>query len=176
MDLGLRVRLWIRASNLHAFGDEGILGRPSVHRAAIGALGKCNSVGQLIDVCQIDIDARGDEPFCSWALEQQFRQWSLHQSPAKKGGAYAIRDQGSAAATVNALQFEIHVAQTTVFASVCQTAPNSLPRFKILALYSPSKQNWSAAQNPVLIVIAKTTIAFIVQALPACNAERDNFV
>jgi hypothetical protein len=39
-----------------------------------------------------------------------------------------------------------------------------LPRFKILALYKPSKQNWSEAQNPVLIVIAKTTMAFIVQA------------
>jgi hypothetical protein len=112
--IGLRVRLWIRAPNLHAFGDEGILWRPSVHRVAIGALGKCNSVGQLIDVCQINIDARGDKPFCSWALEHQFCQRSLHQSPAKNGEAYAIRDKRSAAATVNALQFEIHVVQTTV--------------------------------------------------------------
>jgi hypothetical protein len=59
------------------------------------------------------------------------------------------------------LQFENRVAQTNVL--FCQTVPNSLPRLKILALYSPSKQNWSAAQNPVPIVIAKTRIAFIVQ-------------
>jgi hypothetical protein len=64
-----------------------------VHRLAIGALGKCNSVGQLIDVCQIDIDARGNKFFCPWALEHQFRQWNLHQSPAKKGRAYTIRDK-----------------------------------------------------------------------------------
>ena len=63
------MRLWIRASYLRAFGDESILWRPSMHRGAIGALGKCNSVGQLIDVRQINIDARGDKPFCSWALE-----------------------------------------------------------------------------------------------------------
>jgi hypothetical protein len=51
--IGLRVRLWIRASNRHAFGDEGILWRPSVHRVAIGALGKCNSVGSARSISML---------------------------------------------------------------------------------------------------------------------------
>jgi hypothetical protein len=56
-------------------------------------LRKRDPIGQLIDFCQINIDARRDKLFCPWALEHQFRQRNLHRSPAKKGRAYAIRDK-----------------------------------------------------------------------------------
>jgi hypothetical protein len=57
-------------------------------------------------------------------LEHQGHQRNLHQPPAKKGGAYAIREKRSASATVNALQFENRVAQT-----------NGLPRFARQSLF-----------------------------------------
>jgi hypothetical protein len=40
-----------------------------MHGAAKGALGKCNSIWQFIDLCQIDIDVGGDQSVRSWAFE-----------------------------------------------------------------------------------------------------------
>jgi hypothetical protein len=48
-----------------------------VHGAAMGTLGKRNSVGQLIDLCKIDIDVRRDKSFCIWTFEHQLRQRNL---------------------------------------------------------------------------------------------------
>ena len=73
---------WIAASKLHALGNPGILWRPSVYGAAVRTLGECHSFGQLIDVRQIDINARGDQFLCSRALEHQLRQRDLQQSLA----------------------------------------------------------------------------------------------
>ena len=87
-------RLWIRAPFLYDFGNESILWRPSVHGAAMGTLGKCYPVGQLIDFCQIDIDVRGDQSVRVRASEHQLCQWSLHQSPGVEGRS--LCDSGQA--------------------------------------------------------------------------------
>jgi hypothetical protein len=79
------MRLWFPAPYLQDFGNESVLWRPSVHSAAMGTLGKCNSVGQLIDICQIDIDVRGDQSVRIRASEHQLCQWGLHQSPGEEG-------------------------------------------------------------------------------------------
>jgi hypothetical protein len=78
-------RLRFLAPYLYDFGNKGILWRPSVHGAAMGTLGKFNPVGQLIDICQIDIDVRGDQSVRVRASEHQLCQWSLHQSPGEEG-------------------------------------------------------------------------------------------
>ena len=77
--------LWLPASCLQYFGNESILWPPSVHGAAMGTLGKCNPVGQLVDLCQIDIDVRWDQSVRVWASEHQLCQRSLHQSPGVDG-------------------------------------------------------------------------------------------
>jgi hypothetical protein len=64
-----------------------------------------------------------------------------------------------------------HVAQEPCclnhfFASRCQISPYWLPCLQILALYSPSKQKLSAAQNPTIIVITNTRTDFIFQGSP----------
>jgi hypothetical protein len=55
-----------------------------MHSAAKWTSRKCNSIGQLIDLRQINIDERGDQSFCVWAFEHQLRQRNLQQSPMKK--------------------------------------------------------------------------------------------
>jgi hypothetical protein len=56
-------------------------------------LRKRDPIGQLIDFCQINIDACRDKLSCPWALEHQFRQRDLPSVTGEQGGAYAIRDK-----------------------------------------------------------------------------------
>ena len=57
------------------------------------ALGKCNSVGQLIDVCQIDIDARGDKPFCPWHWNINVVNGTSTSHRRRRAEAYAYSGQ-----------------------------------------------------------------------------------
>jgi hypothetical protein len=66
----------IRAAE-SGFGNLGIPWSPSMDGAAIRALRECNSIRQLIDVCQIDINMRGDQSFCIWAFKHQLHRQNL---------------------------------------------------------------------------------------------------
>jgi hypothetical protein len=48
-----------------------------VHSAAIRASGKCDSIGQPIDLRKIDIHVRRDQSFRIWTFEHQPRQRNL---------------------------------------------------------------------------------------------------
>ena len=89
-----RSRLLPRASCLLSFGNPSILWSPTVHGAAIRTLRKRNSIRQLIDLRQFDIDVRGDQSFCIRTFEHQMRQRSLQLSPANKA---RLSDSGQAA-------------------------------------------------------------------------------
>ena len=69
--------LLLRTPYLQFFGNISFLWSPTVYSAAIRTLGKCNSIGQPIDLRKINVDMRRDQSFRIWTLEHQLRQRNL---------------------------------------------------------------------------------------------------
>jgi hypothetical protein len=67
----------LRRPYLQFFGDKSLLRTPTMHSAAIKASGKCDSIGQPIDLRKIDIHVRRDQSFRIRTFEHQPRQRNL---------------------------------------------------------------------------------------------------
>jgi hypothetical protein len=69
--------LLLRAPYLQFIGHKSFAWCPTVHSAAIRTLRKCDSIRQLIDLRQIDIDVRRGQSIGTRTFEHQLRQRSL---------------------------------------------------------------------------------------------------